>query len=106
MSPTNTENMKEHLGEAGAHLKSAASAAGSAVSMGTSSVSITAKRSFVVAAAQALAGTTPLSSAIQVGLPASSNATASGSVNAVAETPSAPPERKCAVPASGANSRA
>ena len=31
MSPTNTENMKEHLGEAGAHLKSAASAAGSAV---------------------------------------------------------------------------
>ena len=31
MSPTNTENMKDHLGEAGAHLKSAASAAGSAV---------------------------------------------------------------------------
>ncbi|MGB3393863.1 MAG: hypothetical protein WA956_07425 [Stenotrophomonas sp.] len=31
MSPTNTENMKEHLGEAGVHLKSAASAAGSAV---------------------------------------------------------------------------
>jgi len=31
MSPTNTENLKEHLGEAGAHLKSAASAAGSAV---------------------------------------------------------------------------
>ncbi|SBV37889.1 conserved hypothetical protein [uncultured Stenotrophomonas sp.] len=31
MSPTNTENMKEHLGEAGGHLKSAASAAGSAV---------------------------------------------------------------------------
>ena len=31
MSPTNTDNMKEHLGEAGAHLKSAASAAGSAV---------------------------------------------------------------------------
>jgi|SRR5690606_1236858 ElaB/YqjD/DUF883 family membrane-anchored ribosome-binding protein len=31
MSPTNTENLKEHLGEAGSHLKSAASAAGSAV---------------------------------------------------------------------------
>lgn len=31
MSPTNTENMKEHLGEAGSHLKSAAVAAGSAV---------------------------------------------------------------------------
>ncbi len=31
MSPTNTENMKDHLGEAGAHLKSAAVAAGSAV---------------------------------------------------------------------------
>jgi len=31
MSPTNTENMKEHLGDAGTHLKSAASAAGSAV---------------------------------------------------------------------------
>lgn len=31
MSPTNTENMKEHLGEAGSHLKSAANAAGSAV---------------------------------------------------------------------------
>lgn len=31
MSPTNTENMKEHLGDAGSHLKSAANAAGSAV---------------------------------------------------------------------------
>jgi len=31
MNPTNTENLKEHLGEAGSHLKSAASAAGSAV---------------------------------------------------------------------------
>ena len=31
LSPTNTENLKEHLGEAGSHLKSAASAAGSAV---------------------------------------------------------------------------
>lgn len=31
MSPTNTDNMKEHLGEAGSHLKSAASAAGQAV---------------------------------------------------------------------------
>ena len=31
MSPTHTDNMKEHLGDAGAHLKSAASAAGSAV---------------------------------------------------------------------------
>ena len=31
MSPTHTDTMKEHLGEAGAHLKSAASAAGSAV---------------------------------------------------------------------------
>ena len=31
MSPTNTESMKEHLGDAGSHLKSAASAAGSAV---------------------------------------------------------------------------
>ena len=31
MSPTNTDNMKEHLGDAGAHLKSAATAAGSAV---------------------------------------------------------------------------
>ena len=30
MSPTNTENLKEHLGEAGSHLKSAASAAGAA----------------------------------------------------------------------------
>jgi ElaB/YqjD/DUF883 family membrane-anchored ribosome-binding protein len=27
MSPTNTENLKEHLGEAGSHLKQAASAA-------------------------------------------------------------------------------
>jgi ElaB/YqjD/DUF883 family membrane-anchored ribosome-binding protein len=31
MSPTNTENLKEHLGEAGTHLKSAASAAGSSI---------------------------------------------------------------------------
>ncbi|MCL7714567.1 hypothetical protein [Stenotrophomonas mori] len=31
MSPTNTDNMKEHLGDAGTHLKSAAKAAGSAV---------------------------------------------------------------------------
>ncbi|MGV8959911.1 MAG: hypothetical protein ACOH1V_05935 [Stenotrophomonas sp.] len=31
MTPTNTENMKDHLGEAGSHLKSAASAAGEAV---------------------------------------------------------------------------
>jgi ElaB/YqjD/DUF883 family membrane-anchored ribosome-binding protein len=31
MSPTNTENMKDQLGEAGSHLKSAASAAGQAV---------------------------------------------------------------------------
>ena len=31
MSPTNTENLKEHLGEAGSHLKSAASAAGGAI---------------------------------------------------------------------------
>jgi hypothetical protein len=31
MSPTNTENLKEHLGEAGSHLKAAAGAAGAAV---------------------------------------------------------------------------
>ena len=31
MSPTNTENLKEQLGEAGSHLKSAAVAAGQAV---------------------------------------------------------------------------
>ncbi len=31
MSPTNTEQLKENLGEAGAHLKSAASAAGEAI---------------------------------------------------------------------------
>ena len=31
MNPTNTENMMDHLGDAGAHLKSAARAAGSAV---------------------------------------------------------------------------
>ena len=31
MSPTNTENLKEHLGEAGSHLKSAAGAAGSSI---------------------------------------------------------------------------
>ena len=31
MSPTNTENLKEHLGEAGSHLKQAASAAGGAI---------------------------------------------------------------------------
>lgn len=31
MSPTNTENLKEHLGEAGSHLKSAATAAGGAI---------------------------------------------------------------------------
>ena len=31
MSPTNTDTMKDHLGDAGSHLKSAARAAGSAV---------------------------------------------------------------------------
>lgn len=31
MSPSNTDNLKDHLGEAGSHLKAAASAAGSAV---------------------------------------------------------------------------
>lgn len=31
MSPTNTDNLKEHLGEAGSHLKAAAGAAGAAV---------------------------------------------------------------------------
>lgn len=31
MSPTNTENLKEHLGEAGSHLKSAAGAAGNSI---------------------------------------------------------------------------
>ena len=31
MSPTNTENLKEHLGEAGSHLKQAATAAGGAI---------------------------------------------------------------------------
>jgi ElaB/YqjD/DUF883 family membrane-anchored ribosome-binding protein len=31
MSPTNTENLKDHLGEASTHLKSAANAAGSAI---------------------------------------------------------------------------
>ena len=31
MSPTNTENLKENLGEAGAHLKQAANAAGGAI---------------------------------------------------------------------------
>jgi ElaB/YqjD/DUF883 family membrane-anchored ribosome-binding protein len=31
MSPTNTENLKEHLGEAGSHLQSAATAAGGAI---------------------------------------------------------------------------
>ena len=31
MSPTNTENLKDHLGEAGSHLKAAAGAAGAAV---------------------------------------------------------------------------
>ncbi|GAB3042729.1 hypothetical protein [Stenotrophomonas tumulicola] len=31
MSPTNTENLKDHLGEASAHLKTAANAAGGAI---------------------------------------------------------------------------
>ena len=82
-------------------MNQAAAAAGTGASSVTAAASATAKRSFVDAAAQALSGSPPFSSAIQVGLPAASSARTSGSAKAPAETATAPPALTNAVVAPG-----
>ena len=53
-----------------------------------------------------MVGNAPVSSAIQVGFPAASKATATGSANAAAETAAKPATRPCSVSETGATAHA
>ena len=84
----------------------ASAAAGSGVNRDSPAASTTAKRASSGVAAQTLPDSAPAASAIHVGLPSPSSATASGSTKAAAETAAADRAETIVVPVNGASSRA